>query len=167
MSLQTLLRIPILLMPLPVAETIANLAYQRVMAKHPSLFERLDAYRDRMFCFVATDWSVAFLARPSERTIAVRRMSVAQAADVRVEAPFAVLLRLLQGDVDGDALFFSREIGVSGDMEALLALRNSLDDTRVDLVGDILGAGNPIAPLVRALAERGGSAVTGGPIRWN
>lgn len=167
MSLETLLRIPILIMPLPVVETIANLAYQRVMARHPTLFERLEDYRDRMFCFVATDWSVAFLARPSEGRISVRRLSAGSTADVRVEAPFAVLLRLLQGDVDGDALFFSREINVTGDMEALLALRNSLDDARIDLVGDIFGAGNPIAPLVRAMAEGAGRAASGGAGRWN
>jgi len=153
MSLDTFLRIPILIMPVPVAETIANLAYQRVMVRHPSLFERLESYRDRMFCFVATDWSIAFLARPSERRIAVRRLPVGEAVDVRVEAPFGVLLRLLQGDVDGDALFFSRDIDVTGDMEALLALRNSLDDAHVDLVGDILGTGNPLEPLVRAMIE--------------
>jgi predicted lipid carrier protein YhbT len=151
MQLSDLIHIPVILVPLPLTEAVANLAYQRVLSKHPSLFERLEEYGSRSFGFVPTDLPVAFVARPDERRIGVRRKPMADAVDVSVEAPFAVLLQLLQGDADGDALFFSRDIRVEGDMEALLALRNSLDDARVDLVGDLLGDGSPLATMLKAL----------------
>jgi O2-independent ubiquinone biosynthesis accessory factor UbiT len=167
MNKPTLLHIPVLLLPLPITEAIANLAYQRVMSRHPALFERMDDHRDRLFCFAPTDWPVAFLARPSGKAIAVKRKPLQATADVTVEAPFGVLLRLLQGDADGDALFFSREIRVTGDMEALLALRNSLDDARVDLVEDVFGRGSPLASFLRSTLERLARSEAKGNERWN
>jgi predicted lipid carrier protein YhbT len=151
MHLSDLIHIPVVLVPLPLTEVVVNLAYQRVLAKHPTLFDRLEEYQGRKFGFVPTDLPVAFVAKPDQRRIAVRRKQMTDSLDVRVEAPFAVLIQLLQGEADGDALFFSRDIRVEGDMEALLALRNSLDDARVDLVGDLLGDGSPLAAMVRTM----------------
>jgi predicted lipid carrier protein YhbT len=153
MHLSDLIHIPVVLVPLPLTEVVVNLAYQRVLAKHPTLFDRLEEYQGRKFGFVPTDLPVAFVAKPDQRRIAVRRKPMTDSLDVRVEAPFAVLIQLLQGQADGDALFFSRDIRVEGDMEALLALRNSLDDARVDLVGDLLGDGSPVAAMMRAMMQ--------------
>jgi len=151
MYLTGFMQIPVALVPLPLMEAIANLAYQRVLSRHPTLFERLDEFSGRSFGFVPTDLPVAFVAKPQDGRIVVRRKPMRDTVDVRVEAPFGVLLQLLQGDADGDALFFSRDIRVEGEMEALLALRNSLDDASVDLVGDLLGDGSPLATMVKAL----------------
>ena len=43
---------------------------------------------------------------------------------------------LIDGSYDGDALFFSRDLVVEGDIEAVIALRNAIDDAGVDLVAD-------------------------------
>lgn len=167
MHLTDFMQIPVALVPLPLTEAIANLAYQRVLSKHPTLFERLEEYRGRKFGFVPTDLPVAFVAKPDQRRIAVRRKPIQDMVDVRVEAPFGVLLQLLQGDADGDALFFSRDIRVEGDMEALLALRNSLDDARVDLVGDLLGDGSPLATMFKALMIHLSSGRPKDAGKWN
>jgi predicted lipid carrier protein YhbT len=152
MHLSDLLQVPVVLIPLPLTEALANLAYQRVLAKHPLLFDRLEGYRDRRFGFFPTDIPLAFFAKPSNGRIEVRRKPFARDdVDVSVEAPFSVLLELLQGSADGDALFFSRDVQVEGDMEALLALRNSLDAACVDLVGDVLATVGPLAPMLRAV----------------
>lgn len=50
------------------------------------------------------------------------------------------LAQLAQGGGDGDALFFSRDITIEGDTEAVLALRNALDDSNLDIIHDSLGA---------------------------
>jgi predicted lipid carrier protein YhbT len=68
-------------------------------------------------------------------------------------------LGLAHGRFDGDALFFSGEIAVEGDIEAILALRNALDDAELDLLqegaamlGPLSGPAErvmrPAAPLV-------------------
>ena len=167
MHLSDFIHIPVVLIPLPLTEAVANLAYQRVLSKHPTLFERLEEFRGRSYGFVPTDLPVAFVARPDEGRIGVRRKPMPDSVDVCVEAPFGTLLQLLQGEADGDALFFSRDIRVEGDMEALLALRNSLDDARVDLVRDLLGDDSPLAAMVRALMRHLSSARPGEAGGWN
>lgn len=167
MHLPDLLKVPAALVPLPLTEAIANLAYQRVLSSHPSLFERLDAYRERRFGFVPTDLPLAFVARPADGRISVHRKPLRDKVDVAVEAPFGILLELLQGTADGDALFFSRDIQVEGDMEALLALRNSLDDAGVDLVDDVVGKGSPLAPMIRTLMRHLTTDQSREAGRWN
>lgn len=162
-----LLQIPAVLAPLPLTEAVANLAYRRVLSKHPSLFEQLDAYRQRRFGFVPTDLPLAFVARPADGRISVHRKPLRDKVDVSVEAPFGILLDLLQGKADGDALFFSRDIQVEGDMEALLALRNSLDDARVDLVDDVIGKGSPLAPIMRTVMRHLAGEQPKETGRWN
>ena len=56
------------------------------------------------------------------------------------------LLGLIDGSYDGDALFFSRDLVVEGDVEAVLALRNAIDDAGVDLVADTAALFGPLAP---------------------
>jgi len=46
----------------------------------------------------------------------------------RFAGKFFDLLDMIDGSLDGDALFFSRALQVSGDTEAVVALRNALDD---------------------------------------
>ena len=46
----------------------------------------------------------------------------------RIAGDLAALLGMVHGAFDGDALFFSRDLTVSGDTEAVVALRNALDD---------------------------------------
>ena len=167
MLLSDMLRIPAALTPLPLVEAVANLAYRRVLSTHPSLFERLGAYRQRRFGFVATDLPFAFVARPSEDRIGVHRRPLRESVDVSVEAPFAVLLDLLQGTADGDALFFARDIQVEGDIEALLALRNSLDDARIDLADDVFGKANPLAPMARSVMRHLAAGRPKEAGRWN
>jgi predicted lipid carrier protein YhbT len=68
-----------------------------------------------------------------------------------------VLVGMLDGSYDGDALFFSRDLVIEGDTSAVLALRNALDDAEID---PATLAGVP-APL-RALFNRGAEAVLDG-----
>ena len=57
------------------------------------------------------------------------------------------LLDLIDGSLDGDALFFSRKLRVTGDTEAIVALRNALDDVDGGVVESITKAFGPLAPI--------------------
>ena len=48
-------------------------------------------------------------------------------ADASVKGSLEALLALLEGRIDSDALFFTREIVIAGDTSAVVALRNVLD----------------------------------------
>jgi predicted lipid carrier protein YhbT len=64
-----------------------------------------------------------------------------------------VLLALVDGRRDGDALFFSRELTVEGDIDAVVTLRNALDDLDTTLVQDILSASGPMRPPLEAIVQ--------------
>ena len=55
----------------------------------------------------------------------------AAAYDARIAAPLIVLLGMIDGTYDGDALFFSRDLVIEGDTEAVLALRNAIENAEL------------------------------------
>ena len=64
-------------------------------------------------------------------------VATASGADCRIAGQLSALLGLVHGAVDGDALFFSRDLVIEGDTEAALALRNAVDDAELDLSEEI------------------------------
>ena len=62
-------------------------------------------------------------------------------------------LRQLHGALDGDALFFSGDIAFEGDTEAILALRNAIDDAEIDLATEIAAIFGPLSSLVERSAH--------------
>lgn len=47
------------------------------------------------------------------------------------------LLGMIDGRYDGDALFFTRDLCVEGDTEAVVCLRNALDDVDGSIADDV------------------------------
>jgi hypothetical protein len=64
------------------------------------------------------------------------------------------LFDLMEGRLDGDALFFSRALVIEGNTEVVVALRNALDGEEIDLLDDVLSLFGPFNPLARLLAGR-------------
>ena len=66
---------------------------------------------------------------------------------------------MVDGRLDGDALFFSRDLQVSGDTEAVVSLRNALDDLEGSVADDVAAVfGTPgrfALGGLRALRSRG------------
>lgn len=108
--------------------------------RNPRLFDRLGEHRTASFLVDPTDLSFAFLMVPDAERAEVRvvgkRDSVA--SDVTIRGPLLMLLGLLDGSLDGDALFFHRVISVQGRTDAVLALRNTLEDADLK-PADLLG----------------------------
>lgn len=44
---------------------------------------------------------------------------------------------MIDGRYDGDALFFTRDLSVEGDTEAVVCLRNALDDVEGSIADDV------------------------------
>ena len=105
---------------------------------------------------------------PGSRDIRVARPGGFVSADATVAGPMVLLLALLEGRVDGDAEFFARELEIGGDMEAILALRNALDDNAIDLPSDIAPMAGPLAGVLRKGLERvRESALRPRSAKWN
>lgn len=122
----------------------------RVVERHPELLERLAACSGRRIGIDPCDLPFAMLLVPKEDVITLRVMRELGngSADARISGPIVALMGLVDGAYDGDALFFSRDITVEGDIEAVLALRNAVDDAQIDLAHEAVAWGGPLAAIL-------------------
>lgn len=157
------------LIPTGAVAAAARPVFHAVLKRYPALLERLDAHLCKVFAFRPTDLPLAFVVRPSVPSLEVVRPGVPVSADAAVCGPIFVLLALLEGRLDGDAMFFSRDLTVSGDMEAVLALRNALDGCDLDLPRDVGAVAGPFGPILTRICETARAHVLGpdGAANWN
>lgn len=142
----------LLLRPVPAALQNQALAaaMSRVLARHPDVLGRL-AGTSADVLITVTDLRVTLVLRltPPSASLQIATAADRAGAAAGISGPLQVLIDLLEGRVDGDALFFSRDLKFDGDTEIVVALRNALDG--VDLsVADFL----PLPPPLSAARER-------------
>lgn len=143
----------------PALTATARLAARR----HPDLFERLAAIPDPTFALVPDELPVAVVVRadtrrPEMRAVAKRDLDPARVAAV-VRGPLRRLAALADGRLDGDALFFSREIAIEGSTEAAVALRNALDNAELGGLAELVLPPGPAARLAQRLLRLGGGVL--------
>ncbi|KXF76084.1 hypothetical protein ATN84_14320 [Paramesorhizobium deserti] len=165
----------LILSPLPLAplEFALQRLVESVGRRKPDLFARLGTQGDKVFLIDPTDFPFVFRMIPSRdrpRIKALRREN-SGVWDARIAGTLSALLGMIHGEADGDALFFSRDIIIEGDTEAVLALRNALDDAELDLVAEMVamfGAkGEGIERIARSLVPAA-SHLTGLTLtRWD
>ncbi|MBR9971396.1 ubiquinone anaerobic biosynthesis accessory factor UbiT [Magnetospirillum sulfuroxidans] len=127
-----------------------------VRNRHPDILERMEAYGDRIVCIDPVDLPFALLLEPNpaEPRLTVRRFVDADEVHATIRGPLETLIALAEGKVDGDALFFSRQLQVEGDTEVVVALRNAIDGAGIDLIADLASALGPLAtPAQRAASS--------------
>jgi len=143
--------------PLPrfPAETLLSLLVRRLVARRPDLLRRLGAVVQVPIAIIPDDLPHAFLLSLKEGD---SRVSICAKEDVGtaqaiVRAPLLVLLGLMDGTYDGDAMFFSRDLRIEGKTEYVLALRNTLEEA--DLTpGEFLGLTEPSSRWVNTISAR-------------
>jgi len=142
---------PLPLLPLQIA---LSTFLRRILRRHPQLLDRLGAHRGKRFGIKPTDLPFAFViqATPSRPQLEVMR-DLPAGLDACISASIASLLALAEGRLDGDALMFSRQLVLEGDVEAVLALRNAIDDASLDVVAEVGALFGPLGrPVQRVLA---------------
>jgi predicted lipid carrier protein YhbT len=126
-----------------------QLALQRlansIVSRHAGLLERLDAEGGRRFGIQPLDLPFALVMEVQDGGV---RLSVVphldhQRLDARITGNFLALLDLIDGRRDGDALFFSRDLAIEGDIGAVLALRNAIDNAELDLLHEAAQLAQP------------------------
>jgi len=149
--------------PLPLAglQPLLAISARMIERRHTDVIERLSTYGDTRFIIDPTDLPFRLLLALDSgglgltaiaKTVGDGEEDLPVAA--RIEGPFLSLVRLLEGKEDGDALFFSRELTVIGDMESVVALRNAVDGAEIDLVEDVLKSLGPFAGVARRVADQ-------------
>lgn len=138
--------------PPALIETILSRLVAVTTERHPRLFDRLGVHAGARYLIDPTDLPFVLIIHPAatDGRLRVLPRDTMEPRDARIGGPLAALLGLVHGSYDGDALFFSRDLVVEGDTEAVLALRNAIDDAEIDLSEEALHALGPL----RALAAR-------------
>jgi O2-independent ubiquinone biosynthesis accessory factor UbiT len=140
------------LLPLTPLQFAARRLLERALAARPGFLTRLAPYAGRRFAIDPVDCPFVFVIAPSAEgaVLDVVRDSEKAPCDARISAPLVVLLGMVDGTYDGDAVFFSRDLAIEGDTEAVLALRNALENAELD-PASVLGVPEKIrAPFNRA-----------------
>ena len=120
-------------LPLLPLELVARRLLANAMAARPTFASRLGEHAGRTFAIDPVDCPFVFLFTPQEgrASLRVARGLSDAAYDARIAAPLVVLLGMIDGTYDGDALFFSRDLVIEGDTGAVLALRNAMENAEL------------------------------------
>lgn len=149
-SLQNIPRRLLAPLPLPLLQPILSRVIFKVAQNRPELFGRLGVQQKKTYLIDPTNMPFVFILMPDSnqpRLRACRRGRSVPSHDSRIAGTFLTLLNMIDGSLDGDALFFSRDLIVEGDTEAVVVLRNALDDLDGSIVDDLA---NQFGPLGRA-----------------
>jgi predicted lipid carrier protein YhbT len=129
-----------------------------IVARHPGLLDRLGADDARRFGIHPLDLPFALVIEAGDGAVCVSIVPQLddQRLDARIAGNLLALLDLIEGRHDGDALFFSRDLTIEGDIGAVLALRNAIDNAELDLPHEAAQLVRPLsglaAPMLRVAA---------------
>jgi predicted lipid carrier protein YhbT len=152
------------LRPLPTAplELLLQRLADSILARHPGLLDRIGGEGTRRFGIEPRDLPFAILLEVQPAAVHLSVVSALDGlqVDARIAGNLLSLIELIDGRRDGDALFFSRDLAVEGDIEAVLALRNAIDNAELELLHELAQLAAPWSGIaeqmmrtaVRALA---------------
>ncbi len=158
-------------LPTPIVRGAMHITPQFVLARavdaivhrmeraHPKLFKNLARLKTTVVHVEPSDLPHRFALKyggDEKARVRVLEKWDQGTADAVVKGNLDILLNLLEGRIDGDALFFTRGLVITGDTSSIVALRNTLDREEIDLFADITGMFGPLAkPVGRALSALG------------
>jgi O2-independent ubiquinone biosynthesis accessory factor UbiT len=118
---------------------------RRIAQQRPELFDRIGPHSKKWFLIDPVNMPFVMLLQPDSQQPCLKaaRRSEALTYDARIAGSFLRLLDMVDGRLDGDALFFTRDLMIEGDTEAVVCLRNALDDLEGSIADDIAGMFGP------------------------
>ena len=147
----------IALYPVPAVmlQPALSAALMMIHRAHPDVFERMDGFAGRAILIDPIDLPYVFILTPDQRApkVVVARDYQPDVVDAIIRGPLASLLDMLEGRIDGDAMFFSRQLEIEGNTEVVVALRNAVDGAEIDLTADILSLFGPFAGPARTVVK--------------
>lgn len=120
--------------------------------RHRDVFQRMDSLRDTVFLIEPADLPFRFLLRPAPPRPLLRLVAEGAAVGnptATIRGPLLTLIDLMEGRLDGDAMFFTRDLVIEGDTEAVVTLRNAVDSGEINLLEDLLASLGPFRHLAR------------------
>lgn len=143
-------------MPLFLLQPVLRRIVRRIAAQNPEMFSRLGPHTEANFIIDPVNLPFVLLLRPDPQNLVLRAYSRRKIPphEARISGGFLDLLMLVDGDLDGDALFFARELSISGNTEAVVCLRNALDDVDGSIAAGVADMFGPAGRAALAVLRR-------------
>lgn len=144
----------------PVVGRLARSFASGLWSRHRRNFDRLSDFEGARFLIDPVDLPLAFvleLASEGPEVSTLSRGQEPKPVTATIRGSLSALLDLAAGRVDGDALFFNRDLSIEGDTEAVVALRNAMDDADLDLLEEFAEGFGPLARPALRVATRSAS----------
>ncbi len=128
-------------LPLPLLQPLLNRIVRTTSQRRPEIFLRLGVHARKNFLIDPINLPFVFLLQPNPDAPRMRvyRSKAGLTYHASISGSFFDLLKLIDGRMDGDAIFFSRALRIEGDTEAIVCLRNALDDVDGSIAEDVAG----------------------------
>lgn len=140
--------------PPPVLGAMITVLMNKMRARHPRLFDNLERLAATTILVEVIDLPHRFVLRYGQGPASLALAGAAEVqADAKVRGDLETLISLLEGRIDSDTLFFTRDLEITGDTSVVVGLRNTLDREEINLLDDIAAFGGPLAaPIERTVA---------------
>jgi predicted lipid carrier protein YhbT len=138
--------------PRPALDLGAAALLAAMRRNHPHLFAVLAEQRQTRVLVELTDPPRRFLLQYGGGAPKLRVVDgeADVAADAELKGGLEAMIALLEARVDGDALFFTRELSVGGDTAAVVTLRNILDRETISVLEEASSLFGPLRRTARA-----------------
>ncbi len=149
---------PSLPFPRILLQPVLHRIVHRIARENPDMFGRLGPWRSSQFLIDPVNLPFALLLRPDPDNLLLRAVSRRNPPPhvARIAGRFLDLLELIDAETDGDALFFSRDLEVTGNTEAVVCLRNALDDVDGSIAESVAEMFGPPGRAALAVLRRAG-----------
>ncbi|MDX9689852.1 MAG: hypothetical protein EOM37_00925 [Proteobacteria bacterium] len=143
-------RVTLQFVPRHIVERVTDIVWARMESRHPKLMENLEKLPKSYVIIDPVDVPFVFALDLIKRPISFslyeeRPLGPVIEPTAAVRGNLEALVNMLEGHADGDALFFSRDIQITGDTSIIVALRNTLDREEIFLLREIVSLCGPFA----------------------
>ena len=123
-----------------LVQPILNKIAKNLQRRHPGLIEKLSTYAAQSILINPLDLPYTILLQINEHNIELIfcKPGTRPTYTAQISGAYLDLLELLNGNLDGDALFFSRKLTIDGTTEVVVAVRNILENEEIDPFEEIL-----------------------------
>jgi predicted lipid carrier protein YhbT len=149
-----LLRGAAAVLPRPLLSRIAAAVLRGLERTHPKLLANLARLEPAVVHVAPSDLPYRFALTVGRSPVTLSIVDRGPlVADAEVSASVATLVDLLEGRIDGDTLFFRRDLVISGNTEVVVGLRNVLDREDLSVAAELGALCGPFRPQARAVAR--------------
>lgn len=141
----SLARSALAIIPAQALDRVVKIVLAKMQNRHSKLFANLARLPAATVHLNPNDTPFSFGLRLGPCSEPFYLLGAEEPCQASVTGTLEALIDMLEGRVDGDTLFFSRDIVVTGDTEIIVGLRNTLDREEICLMDEIVALCGPFA----------------------